>query len=126
MAQEPTKFQPGVSLVINYTQSLFNIEEIFYLPGTFMDRLADIGTHGWEKAEQSWRLNSYLEGSIFNSPIASWPLTPLTDFLSIKIQNLPLLSKNVIKARDPIKGITTSLWTVISPANLNLAHSGTI
>ena len=115
LAQEPTRFQPGVSSVINYTQSLFSTEEIFYLPGTYMDKLADIGTHGWERAEQSWRSNKYLTGSIFDSPKASWPLTPLTNFLSAKIQNLPFLSKNVIRARDPLKGITTSLRTVTSP-----------
>ena len=115
LAQEPTRFQPGVSSVINYIQSLFNMEEIFYLPGTFMDKLADIGTHGWERPEQSWRLNKYLTGSVFDSPKASWPLTPLTEFLSAKIQNLPFISKNVIKANDPIKGITTSLRTITSP-----------
>ena len=114
LAQEPTKFQPGVSSVINYTQSLFNMEEIHYLPGTFMDRLADVGTHEWGKAEQSWRLNKYLKGSVFDSPIALWPLTPLTEFLSMKIQNLPFLSKNQITARDPLKGITTSLRIVTS------------
>ena len=116
LAQEPTKFQPGVSSVINYTQSLFNMEEIHYLPGTFMDRLADIGTHEWGRAEQSWRLNKYLKGSVFDSPMASWPLTPLTEFLSMKIQNLPFLSKNRITAKDPLKGITTSLRIVTSLA----------
>ena len=57
LSQEPTKYEAGVASVISYTQSLFNVGEIFYLPGTHMDGLADIGTHEWSQAEQSWRSN---------------------------------------------------------------------
>ena len=80
-----------------------------------MDKLADIGTHTWGRPEQSWRLNQYLTGGVFNSPMVRWPITPMTEFLSMKIQSLPFLSKSRIVAHDHLKGMTTSLRVVTSP-----------
>ena len=115
LTQDPTKYKSTVSNVINHVQSLWTIDEIHYLPGTEMDKLADIGTHKWKAPEDSWsglkQGESYFTGMIFNSPRHKWPIVCVTTFMHQEkkaLHKLPFLREDVINVTDSNHGITVS------------------